>query len=50
MICEVCKKNRIDSIIVESKKAMKRYTDKLREEKHEDKKCESEGEKSSESS
>ena len=48
MICETCKKNRIDNIIAESKKAMKRYTAKLREEKYEDKKCESEGEKSSE--
>ena len=47
MICEVCKKHRIDSIIVESKKAMKRYTAKLREEKHEDKKCKSEGQESS---
>ena len=34
MICEVCKKNKIDSIIAESKKAMKRYTDKLKKEKH----------------
>ena len=34
MICEVCKKHRIDSIIAESKKAMKRYTAKLREEKY----------------
>ena len=48
MICEVCKKHKIDSIIAQSKKAMKRYTAKLREEKYEDKKCESEGEKSSE--
>ena len=32
MICEVCKKHRIDSIIVESKKAMKRFNKKLKEE------------------
>ena len=37
-------------MIAESKKAMKRYTAKLREEKYENKKCESKGEKSSESS
>ncbi len=34
MICKVCKKHRIDSIIAQSKKAMKRYTVKLREEKY----------------
>ena len=39
MICEVCKKLKIDSIIAQSKKAMKRYTEKLREDKHENKKC-----------
>ena len=39
MICEECKKRNIEKMIAESKKAMKRYTAKLREEKHEDKKC-----------
>ena len=34
MICKTCKKNRIDSIISESKKAMQRYTKKLKEEKN----------------
>ena len=48
MICEICKKHRIDSIIAESKKAMKRYTAKLKEEKHENKKCESKRQESSE--
>ena len=48
MICKACKKHRIDSIIAESKKAMKRYTAKLREEDYENKKCKSEGEKPSE--
>lgn len=37
MICEICKQNRIDSMIAEAKKAMKRYTKKLKEEKHENK-------------
>ena len=32
MICEVCKKNRIDRIIKESKNAMKRFNEKLKEE------------------
>lgn len=32
MICEVCKKNRIQRIIAESKKAMERYTEKLKKE------------------
>ena len=35
MICEICKQNRIDTIIAEAKKAMKRYTKKLKEEKYE---------------
>ena len=48
MICEACKERQFKKILEESKKAMKRYTAKLREEKYEDKKCESEGEKSSE--
>ena len=34
MICKVCRKNNIDRIIAESKKAMKRYTAKLKEEKY----------------
>ena len=34
MICEVCKKNRINKILTESKKAMERYTNKLKEEKY----------------
>lgn len=33
MICEICKQNRIDTIIAEAKKAMERYTKKLKEEK-----------------
>jgi hypothetical protein len=33
MVCKVCRKNNIDRIIAESKKAMKRYTAKLKEEK-----------------
>jgi len=33
MICEVCKKNRIQKVIAESKKAMERFTKKLKEEK-----------------
>ena len=37
MICEVCNKNRINRIIEESKKAMERYTKKLKEEKYENK-------------
>jgi len=32
MICEICKQNRIDTIIAEAKKAMERYTNKLKEE------------------
>ena len=35
MICEKCRKRDIKKIIAESKKAMKRYTKKLREEKYE---------------
>ena len=35
MICEECKERRIEKIIAESKKAMKRYTKKLKEEKYE---------------
>ena len=34
MICEVCKKNRIQKVIEESKKAMERFTKKLKEEKY----------------
>ena len=45
MICEKCAMARL---LKGKKKAMKKYTAKLREEKYEDKKCESEGEKSSE--
>ena len=37
MVCEICKQNRIDKIIAEAKKAMQRYTKKLKEEKHENK-------------
>ena len=33
MICEVCKKDRIDKILSDSKKAMKSYTKKLKEER-----------------
>tara|TARA_Y100001963_G_scaffold150970_1_gene233003 strand:- start:102 stop:209 length:108 start_codon:yes stop_codon:yes gene_type:complete len=32
LICEECKKRKFKKIIAESKKAMKRYTKKLREE------------------
>ena len=32
MICEACKKRQVEKILAESKKAMKRYTKKLREE------------------
>mgnify|MGYP003135458956 CR=1 FL=1 len=35
MICEICKKNRIERVIAESKKAMLRFTKKLKEEKYE---------------
>lgn len=35
MICEICKKNRIQRVIAESKKAMQRFTKKLKEEKNE---------------
>ena len=48
MICEACKERKFKKMIAESKKAMKRYTAKLREEDYENKKCESKGEKSSE--
>jgi hypothetical protein len=34
MICEICKKNRIERVIAESKKAMLRFTKKLKEEKN----------------
>ena len=34
MVCEICKQNRIDRILAEAKKAMKRYTKKLKEEKY----------------
>ena len=33
MICEICKANRIQKIIAQSKKAMERFTKKLKEEK-----------------
>ena len=33
MICEICKKNRIQRVIAESKAAMQRFTKKLKEEK-----------------
>ena len=48
MICEACKERKFKKMIAESKKAMKRYTAKLREEKYEDKKCESKRQESSE--
>ena len=32
MICEICKKDRINKIIKESKKAMKRFNKKIKEE------------------
>jgi len=32
MICEVCKKNRIERVISDSKKAIKKFSDKLRKE------------------
>jgi len=35
MICEICKKNRIQRVIAESKKAMERFTKKLKEERYE---------------
>jgi len=35
MICEICKQNRIKRVIAESKKAMERFTQKLKEEKYE---------------
>jgi len=35
MICEICKQNRIKRVISESKKAMDRFTKKLKEEKYE---------------
>lgn len=34
MICEICKQNRIERVIAESKKAMERFTKKLKEEKN----------------
>ena len=34
MICEICKKNRIQRVIAESKKAMVRFTKKLKKEKY----------------
>ena len=48
MICKECKEKKFREMIEESKKAMKRFTAKLRKEKYEDKKCKSEGQKSSE--
>ena len=48
MICEECKERKYREMIEESKRAMKRYTAKLREENYEDKKCKSEGQESSE--
>ena len=47
MICKECKEKKFREMIEESKKAMKRFTAKLREEKYEDKKCKSEGQESS---
>ena len=35
MICEICKQNRIKRVIAESKKAMDRFTKKLKEEEYE---------------
>ena len=35
MICEECQERKLKKIIAESKKAIKRYTKKLREEKYE---------------
>jgi len=35
MICEICKQNRIQRVIAESKKAMERFTKKLKKEKYE---------------
>ena len=32
VICEICKKNRIQRVIEESKKSMKRFTEKLKKE------------------
>ncbi len=37
MICEICKKNRIERVIAESKKAMERFTKKLKKESFEEK-------------
>ena len=34
MICEACKERQFKKILEESKKAMKRYTAKLKKEKH----------------
>lgn len=34
MICEICKQNRIQRVIAESKKAMIRFTEKLKKEKN----------------
>mgnify|MGYP003125526399 CR=1 FL=1 len=34
MICEICRESKVDRIIAESKKAMERYTKKLKEEKN----------------
>ncbi len=34
MICKECEKRKLKKIIAESKKAMKRYTEKLKEEKY----------------
>jgi len=34
MICEICRESKVDRIIAESKKAMERYTNKLKEEKY----------------
>ena len=34
MICEICQQNRIKRVIAESKKAMERFTKKLKEEEY----------------
>ena len=50
MICKACKEKKFRKMIEESKEAMRKYTAKLKKEDYENKKCKSEGEKSSESS
>ena len=34
MICEICKKNRIQGVIAESKKAIERFNKKLKKERY----------------